>query len=341
MNAPLVSVVVVNWNGKEYLEKCLPSLEKQTWPNFEVILVDNGSTDDSLNFVEENYSDFVKVVRNSENLGFPEGCNTGIQTARGKYIAVLNNDTEVDSRWLEELVKVAEKDEKVGMCATKIYSYYDRKIIDNVGHLVYPDGLNRGRGRLEVDKGQYDIEEEVFSPSGCAALYRRRMLDEIGLFDETYFAYGDDIDLGIRGRLAGWKCVYVPSAVVYHMYSMAYGKYSPLKAFYVERNRIWVLLKLFPLPVVMISPVYTLIRYFWQAYGAFTHQGASGIFAGKFSKVQLFFILVKAYGSALRGLPLIFKKRRLIQAQTKVSTVEFINWLRKFRISAKEISLKE
>ncbi len=341
MKAPLVSVVVVNWNGKEYLEKCLPSLEKQTYPKFEVILVDNGSTDDSLNFIEKHYSNFVKVIRNPENFGFSRGCNTGVQAAQGKYIAVLNNDTEVDPHWLEELVKVAEKDEKVGMCATKIYSYYDRKTIDCVGHLIYPDGLNRGRGRLEIDKGQYDKEEEVFSPSGCAALYRNKMLEEIGLFDETYFAYGEDIDLGIRGRLAGWKCVYVPSAVVYHMYSMTSGKYSSLKAFYVERNRIWVLLKLFPLPLLIVSPVYTLIRYFWQAYGAFTHQGASGVFVEKLPKVELLITLVKAYASALKGLPAILKKRRLIQAQNKVSLGEFIGWLRKFPISAKEISLKE
>ena len=204
--------------------------KSQSYPNFEVIVVDNGSNDGSVEFLKQYYLPFVKVIANRENLGFSGGNNVGIHAAKGKYILLLNNDTEADDRWIEELIKEAEKDRTVGMCASKIYSFYQRNIIDVAGHLLYRDGLNRGRGRLDEDVGQYDTVEEVFFPSGCAALYRKEMLDEIGLFVETFFAYGDDTDIGLRGRVAGWKCIYVPTAIVYYIFRLT-SAYSPQKHF--------------------------------------------------------------------------------------------------------------
>jgi len=341
MSNALLSVIVLNWNGKKFLDECLSSLREQTYKDFETILVDNGSNDGSVEFIKDNYGDFVTLIENERNLGFAAGNNQGIRAARGDYILLLNNDTKVDSYWMEELVKVAEEDRTIGMCASKILCYDDPQVIDNVGHLIYRDGLNRGRGRLEKDVGQYEEIEEVLFPSGCAALYRREMLEEIGLFDEDFFAYGDDTDLGLRGRWAGWKCLYVPKAVVYDKYSGATGSYSPFKAFYVERNRVWIAVKYFPPGLLYKSPYYTLKRFILQSYGALFHQGAAGKFTEEFSARELLVILIKAYFSALGAMVKIWRKRREIRKLKKISNEEIFSWFKKYGISARELALKE
>ena len=338
---PLVSVIVLNWNGVGFLEECLNSLSNQSYKFSETIVVDNGSTDGSLELVKKKFFGSVKLIENGRNLGFSGGNNRGINAATGSYILLLNNDAVAERRWIEELVVAAEKDPKVGMCASKVLSYENRNIIDNVGHLIYRDGLNRGKGRLEEDKGQYDNEEEVFFPSGCAALYRKKMFDEIGLFDEDFFAYGDDTDIGIRGRLAGWKCIYVPSAIVLHKYSGSSSPYSELKAFYVERNRVWIAVKYFPLTILLISPYYTLVRFVLQAYGAMRGRGAAGRFTSQYSKIKLLSVLFKAYFSALKGLVRVLAKRKEIKSLKKVSDNEIYSWFSRYGISAREIALKE
>jgi GT2 family glycosyltransferase len=340
MPRPLVSVIVVNWNGKASLDDCLSSLRNQTFLDFELIVVDNGSTDGSVEIVRSHFPDCL-IIRNTSNYGFARGNNQGIEKAKGKYIALLNNDAEAESHWLEELVKVAEEDHRIGMLASKIYLQGGHKIIDNVGHLIYRDGLNRGRGRLEVDHGQFDKKEEVLFPSGCAALYRRTMLEEVGLFDEDFFAYGDDTDLGLKGRLAGWKCGYVPGAVVHHRYSQSSSSYSPMKAFYVERNRVWIAVKYFPLSLLMKSPFYTLLRFLFQGYGALSGRGAAGKFSQEYSPFHLLRILVKAYASAIQGLPKMWRKRKAVKKLTKVNSEEILSWFDRFGITVQEISLKD
>ncbi len=239
-----------------------------------------------------------------KNIGFAGGNNAGIQIATSKYIALLNNDTKADPFWLSSLVKTAEADNhSVGMWGGKILSYSNPDIIDNVGLLLYPDGLGRGKGRLERDEGQYDRPGEALFPSGCAGLYRKEMLDEIGLFDEDFFAYADDVDIGLRARLAGWRCTYVPSAKIFHKYSSSSSAYSPFKAFLVERNRIWVLLKYYPLELIAISPCFTFLRLLGHLYGALMGKGASGEFSKQNSVLQALSILLKAWGSALMALP--------------------------------------
>ena len=338
---PLVSVIISNWNGKRYLKECLLSLKKQTYKNFEVILVDNGSTDGSVDYIKDNFGDFVKLIENETNLGFAEGNDIGIRNSSGKYILLLNNDTKADPLWIEELIKVAESDDKIGMCASKVLSLDNPKTIDNVGLLIYKDGLNRGRGRLEYDQGQYDNIEEVFLPSGCAALYRKKMLNEIGEFDKDFFAYSDDIDIGIRGRLMGWKCMYVPKAVIYHKYSGSTSPYSLFKAFHAERNRLWIAIKYFPLTVLLCNSYYTALRTLLQFYGALTHKGAAGKFREQFSEWELFLTLLKAYFSALKGLPRMWKKRQDLTELRRVSCSEIYNWFKKFRVSVRELALKE
>ncbi len=245
MNAePLLSVIIPNWNGKKFLAESIDSLKGQTFHDFETILVDNGSTDGSADFAEERYGKFIRILRNKENLGFAGGNNIGIQAARGEYIVLLNNDTWADPHWLEELVKATQSDPVIGMWASKVCSYYQRDRIEAAGELIYWDGLCRARGQYERDHGQYNAMEEILFPPGCGAMYRKSLFDGIGLFDEDFFAYADDSEIGIRARLAGWKCLFVPPAIVYHKNSGTAGQYSPLKAFYVERNRLWITFEL-------------------------------------------------------------------------------------------------
>lgn len=334
-------MIIPNWNGKRFLEECIDSLKGQTFQNFETILVDNGSIDDSVEFAAKCYGDFIRIIRNSKNLGFTGGNNVGIQASKGEYIVLLNNDTWADPRWLEELARATRFDPPIGMWGSKVRSYYQRNRIEGAGELIYWDGLCRARGQYEQDHGRYDAMEEILFPPGCGAMYRKSLFDGIGLFDEDFFAYADDSEIGIRARLAGWKCLYVPAAIVYHKNSGTAGQYSPLKAFYVERNRLWITIKYFPFPLLFLSPFFTFYRFAFQAYGALTHQGAAGKFAKKYSPLRLMGILLKAYGSGFRYLPRMWKKRKELRPLRKVSYGEVISWFRRFGIGASEISLRD
>ena len=338
---PILSVIIPNWNGKKFLVECIDSLKAQTFQDFEAILVDNGSTDGSAEFIEEQYGDWIRVIRNEKNLGFAGGNNVGIRAARGDYIVLLNNDTWTDPHWLEELVKATQSDPPVGMWSSKVCSYFHRKRIEGIGELIYWDGLCRAQGQFEQDDGQYEVMQEILFPPGCGAMYRKSLFDGIGLFDEDFFAYADDSEIGIRARLAGWKCLYVPRAVVYHKNSGTAGQYSPLKAFYVERNRLWITIKYFPLPLLLLSIFFTFYRYAFQAYGALTHQGAAGKFTQIYSPLKLVGILFKAYGSGFRYLPRMWKKRKMLRSLRKVSYGEIFSWFKRFGIKAKEISLRD
>ncbi len=338
-DSPLISVVVLNWNGQQVVEKCLKSLQEQTYDRLEVIVVDNASTDGSAELVKKGFPD-VKVIVNKTNLGFGGGNNVGIQASRGKYIMMLNNDTRLDPHCVEELRKCIDENGRYGACASKILLEYEDNLIDAAGIVICPDGLSIGRGRLERGD-QYDEETEVFFASDCACLYRREMLEDIGLYDEDFFAYADETDMGWRAQLSGWKCIYNPKAIVYHFHSASSGTYSPFKAYLVERNRIWVAVKSFPLPLLIFGQLYTFWRYLLQAYGAFSGRGAAGRFTNDFSKTELIKILVKVYLSLWKQLPLMLKKRRVIQRKRQISTLDVFRLIRQFGISAKEIALRE
>ena len=256
-----VSVIVLNWNGKQYLETCLSSLERQTYRSIEIILVDNGSIDGSIEFVKKKFPG-VLILSHYENLGFAEGVNSGIMISKGKFIATINNDAEADEKWIENLVKVIEEDQKIGCCGSKMMRYHKRNIIDSAGIVIYQNGNAYDRGREEEDIGQYDIQEEIFGACAGAALYRRKMLNEIGFFDKEYFAYFEDVDLSFRLHLFGWKCIFVPDAVVYHMHSATSRSSSPFKIFYIERNKLWNMWKYFPVYIFLIQFPFTNIHYF-------------------------------------------------------------------------------
>jgi len=342
MNEPLTfSVIILNWNGREHLAGCLDSLKTQTLEAFEVLVVDNGSTDGSAEYLEAEYGQFIRLIRSPDNLGFAAGNNLAMARARGSYIALLNNDAVAAPDWLELTATALDDNSAAGTCAVQLLNFQDRRVIDNTGHLIYRDGLNRGRGRLEIDRGQYDGETEALFPSGCAAVYRRSMIEEIGGFDEDFFAYGDDTDIGLKGRLAGWQCLFRPEAEVYHKYSGSTGHYSPFKAFHVERNRIWIAVKYFPLTTLLANPFYAGVRYLLQAWGALTGRGAAGRFVDEQSPWQLLWILIRANAAALAGLPRMLNRRRRIRRLTRVSGSEIRSWFRRYRISAAELALKE
>jgi GT2 family glycosyltransferase len=339
---PLVSAVVANWNGADRLAACLDSLLAQTWPALEILVVDNGSSDGSPALVRARYGGHVTLIESPVNLGFAGGNNVAIRAANGKYIALLNNDAVAHRDWIAAMVRAAESDPRAGMCACKILVLDGGGLIDSAGGLLMSaDGLGRGRGRLEHDGAAWSRPGDALIPSACAALYRRAMLDEIGLFDEDFFAYCEDSDLGLRGRLAGWTCCYVPEAVVYHAYSRSTAPYSAFKAFYVERNRCFVLLKCFPLLAIAASVPYTVARYALQAWGAFTGRGAAGRFAERAPATALVSVLVRAWASAVRRAPVMLARRWRQRELRRLTGRQWRAALRSHRLALRELALKD
>jgi len=248
----MISVIIVNHNGRHFLDACLSSLIHQTFQDFEIILVDNGSVDYSAEYVHNQFPSVI-VVENKENRGFAGGNNDGIRIARGKYILTLNNDTIADPEFIEHLVKAMERDDTIGMCAAKM-RFPDGRI-NSTGICISRSGAAWDRGMFTQDAGQFSIPEEVFGPCAGAALYRKKMLDEIGLFDEDFFLFIEDVDLAFRARLAGWKCMYVPSARVIHLHGGTAGYKSNISIYYGNRNIVWYVLKNFPIKTLfMCSP---------------------------------------------------------------------------------------
>jgi GT2 family glycosyltransferase len=215
MERPLVSVIVVCMNNLVHLQDCFSSLYESDYKNLETIMLDNGSSDGSVAFVEERFPR-IRIIRNSKNIGFPRSNNKGIKVARGEYVFLLNADTIVDPRCIGILVDVMEKDKGVGICGTKMLLEYEREIINSVGHNVNRIFYGWDRGCFEMDKGQYDEASSVPSVCNGAALYRKSIFGDIGLFDERFFLYCDDLDYGIRANLCGYGVATVPSARVYH-----------------------------------------------------------------------------------------------------------------------------
>ncbi|OPX70058.1 MAG: Glycosyltransferase AglE [Methanoregulaceae archaeon PtaB.Bin056] len=305
---PEVSVVIVNYNGERFLEECLDSLRAQAYTDFEVILVDNHSSDRSIEIVGQGYPE-VNLIRNTSNAGFARGTNDGIRASRGRFILTLNNDTRLDPNFIGEILRPQLSDGKVGICASKML-YPDGRI-NSAGTCISRSGAAWDRGISEPDSGQYDKAEEVFGACAGAALYRKEMLDEIGLFDEDFFMYIEDVDLSFRARLAGWRCMYVPGAVAYHHHGGTSGVGSDTAVYYGNRNVIWVAFKNFPPGLLLVSLPWIIGRTL----------GVIGYYA---AKGQLRVIL-RSKIDAFYGLNLSLKKRKT--TVQKVPGHEVSSWV--------------
>ncbi|MBT0160752.1 glycosyltransferase family 2 protein [Candidatus Bathyarchaeota archaeon A05DMB-2] len=247
---PLVSVIIANFNGAPHLEPCLNAVLAQDYPRFEVILADDGSTDGSAALVRERFPS-VRVLENAHNRGFAAVNNQAIQASRGDYIITLNNDTRVEPDFLAEMVRVAESDPRIGSCAPLIILHH-QGLVDSAGIEVDWAGIawQRWRGK---PVGESHAPEEVFGACAGAALYRRKMLDEIGLFDEQYFAYYEDVDLAWRAKLAGWRCIHVPTAIVYHVHSAFWSRQPDRKTYLLARNKLFTIVKNYPWPELLLG----------------------------------------------------------------------------------------
>jgi len=258
-NFPLVSIVVINYNGKQHLKVCLDSLLRTDYPNFEIILVDNASTDGSVEWVTKNYPPQIRIVRNKVNLGSSGGYNAGIRYARGKYVAILNNDVEVDKNWLKPLVDILERDSKIGAADSKYLNFYERNKFDlsvAAGRFLDYFGNVYTRGHGENDEGTYNNLCRVFV---ALTIFKRDVIFKAGLFDEDFFYGYEDVDLSWRINLMGYKIYYIPNSIVYHK-SGATVKFNKITRpeFYIrdKKNRLVTLIKNYSLEtLVFIIPI--------------------------------------------------------------------------------------
>lgn len=304
-DTPLFSVVIPNWNGLKFLKVCLDALRAQTYPNIEVIIADNASTDGSQDFIRQNYPEVI-VLDMGYNSGFTGACNAGMKHAKGEIISLLNNDTEVDSRWAEAVMDAFARHPKIGTVASKMLLFDKRDHIHTTGDYFTVDGRVGNRGVWEKDEGQYDHEDYVFSACGGSSAYRREMLNQIGLLDDDYFFSLEDIDLGWRAQLTGWQCLYTPRAIVYHHLSATGGGVTA--SFYDGRNGIFVLYKNYPKELWRKYRRAIIKRQWSKAWDAIR------AWRGKASRAQLRGMLAGIF-----ALPKLRKKRIAIQQGRVIS----------------------
>lgn len=256
-----VSVVIPNFNGIAFLDSVLASLEGQTLSNFEVILVDNGSTDGSCSFVTANYP-WVHLIELSENFGFCGAVNAGIRAAKAPYVLLLNNDTEVKEDFVEEMLAAIRRHKNAFSCGARMVQYHDRDRLDDVGNYYCALGWSFARGRGK-DIHAYETEDKIFSACAGAAIYRKKIIEKIGYFDEEHFAYLEDTDIGYRARIYGYENWYAPKAIVYHVGSGTSGsRYNQFKTRYSSRNNIYLIYKNMPLLQIILNLPFLAVGFF-------------------------------------------------------------------------------
>lgn len=240
-----VTVIIPNYNGLRFLKDCLTALENQSMKDFETLVIDNASSDESVTYIRENFPN-VNVMVMEKNLGFSGGVNVGIQSAKTPYVLLLNNDTEVDTHFVEEMVHAIEESPNIFSVSSKMIQFYDREKLDDAGDLYGILGWGFQRG-IDAPATSYTKKEEIFSACAGAAIYRKDVFEKIGYFDELHFAYLEDIDVGYRGKIAGYKNMYCPTAIVYHVGSGTSGsKYNSFKVKLAARNSVYLNYKNMP-----------------------------------------------------------------------------------------------
>lgn len=311
----MISIVIPNYNGMEHLETCYNSLSKQTYKDFEIILVDNNSKDDSVKFTEKNYPD-IKILKVNYNSGFAKAVNGGIKISIGEFTLLLNNDTECKEDFLEEMLK-GFRDKDTGSVACKMINFYDRSIIDDAGDFIKLKGSPYARGHGEQDIGQYDRHKYIFGACAGAAMYKREIFYELGFFDEDFFAYYEDVDMSFRMQIAGYKCYYNPKAVCYHKRGATTKTMTGFETMLCEKNLIAVRLKNYPfLTLLKCSPYFMIVR-IKRYYNFLTKHSSS-----------LFMSAVKGYFKGLLEIPKSLRKRKFIQKSRTVSSEYLENILK-------------
>jgi GT2 family glycosyltransferase len=266
MNYPLVYIIVLNWNGLHNTMECLESLTKLDYPNYKVLVVDNGSTDGSQEIILRRHSEII-LIENKENLGYAKGNNTGIKFAlknNADYVWLLNNDTVVDPHALVSMIIVAEKDPKIGIIGSKIYYFGESKKIWFAGAQIdWWKGISKHIGMNEIDVGKYNYVKEVDRVIGCSMLVKKEVCKQVGLFDENYFIYVEEVDLCVRARKYGFKCLIVPSSIVYHKGGVSVskiGNWEKVFNYYNTRNFLYLIKKSFNFPIREIILLSVIIR---------------------------------------------------------------------------------
>ena len=307
----MVSVVIPNWNGESTIRECLDSLQKQSFRDFEVIVVDNGSVDRSAAIIQSEYPK-IRLVALRENAGFTGGCNLGISKSRGDLIALFNNDMIAAPDWLEQLVLASRRNSSVSMFASKIFWKEGEGKLFSAGDILLKSGKSEGRGHNEKDSEAYGREEEVFGPCAGAALYRRSFFENVGYFDEDFFAYIEDTDLSLRGQLKNHRCLYVSSAVTYHYGMHSLKTQSDLRVGYCLRNYFYFLIKNYPSGLFVEN-----FRDIAKTMGreirfAFSHFRCTAGFVYASRRMSCLFCTV------LIKMPSMFRKRRQIQGSMRI-----------------------
>jgi GT2 family glycosyltransferase len=327
-------VVIPTLAADSRLLECVQSLGRQTRRDFEVIVIDNSGK----GLVRRNAcAPGARIIENQRNAGFGGAVNQGLRASTARYLATLNDDAVAHPRWIEALIISMERRPDVGMCASQVRLFGEHRL-DSAGMLMALDGSSkqRGQGRPPED---FPVLEEVLLPSGSAALYRREMLDEIGGFDDAFFLYCEDTDLGLRARWAGWKCLYVPDAVVEHHYSHSAGAASPLKAYYVERNRLFVVAKNFPTAMIAGAPFVSAARYLWHARYLLEGRGSAARFRAEGNAgPRMAWYVIRAHFALLRHATRLRRQRREIRTQARITRRIFQQLVRGHSISARRLA---
>lgn len=334
-----VCVVIVNWNGREFIRDCLRSALDQTHARYRVVVVDNGSTDGSVDLIRHEFPE-VALVSLTENLHFARGTNAGIREAfkdpACAYIATLNNDTRADPEWLTELVRGAPP--SVGMVASKLLFMDRARTLNSTGLCIAFDGSGMDRGWNQTDQGQFDEALDVFGPTAGAALYRRDMLESVGLFDEDFLAYHEDLDLAWRARLAGWGARFAPGAIVHHKFSASVGSASAMKTYLCERNRIWNLVQNYPWRYVALTVPWNSAWVLARPLSWNDRQRSSA--HGKKNPLRdSARAMARARLDGYAGVPRALTKRRLRAAASKVDAATIGGWLRSYGVALRETVL--
>ena len=305
MSAEVV-VAVATYNGRHLLETFLPSLAAQEFRDFRTVVVDDASGDDTVEWLAREWPD-VEVVALERNGGVTAAFNHCLRAASGApFVALFNNDMELDPRCLGELVRELRAHPEAGTATPKLLDFHRRDVLDGAGDLFRWAGTGWRRGHGEPDRGQYDAPEPIFGPCGGAALFRREALDAVGGFDESYFAFMEDTDWSFRAQLAGWACRYVPTAVVYHMGSATLGKgLTDFTRYQLYRNTLWLIAKNYPAAAVLRH----LPRILYVQLGQLVHS----------ARDRRLGVWWRATRDGLRGMPAALRRRRAVQATRRVS----------------------